>query len=95
MAEIKRVTKVLDKTLVDKEYLTGNTCTYADLAFVPWFQTLRFVDRAPFGKSELKLREDCPNYAAWMDKMMARPAVKKITDEWYSMREELWKPFVG
>ena len=35
--EIKRVTGVLERVLEGKEWLVGGKCTYADLAFIPWF----------------------------------------------------------
>ena len=34
--EIRRVNKVLDGILSDRDYLVGGKCSYCDLAFIPW-----------------------------------------------------------
>ena len=73
--EIKRVTMVLNNALKGKEYLVGDKCTYADLSFVTWAVI------APFAMGEdhkLDLKSEYPAYASWMDRLMARPAVKKV-----------------
>lgn len=71
--EIKRVTKVLDTVLSTREYLVGDKCTYADLAFVTWYAALPWA----FAGEAIDLEKDYPSYGAWMKKLLARPAVKK------------------
>lgn len=74
--EAKRVTKVLNDFLADKEYLVGNKCTYADLSFVTWASMFPLF----FG-GQLDIKGEFPHYNAWMERLMARPAVKKVMDE--------------
>ena len=74
--EIKRVTKVLDTALQGKEYLVGGKCTYADLAFVTWNAGL---ERVPDLYQQLK--EDNANWKAWVERIGARDAVKKVLGE--------------
>lgn len=74
--EIKRVTMVLDKVLADREYLVGGKCTYADLAFIPWFKSVPIA----FGDEEVDLAKEYPNFGAWMERLSARPAVQKAAE---------------
>ena len=74
--EVKRVTKVLDTVLSDKEYLVGGKCSYADLSFVPWFNMLPFL----FEDEKLDVASDYPNYNAWMERLLARPAVRTVLE---------------
>jgi len=75
--EIKRVTKVLDNSLEGKEYLVGNKATYADLSFITWYAA---VGRFP-GLSVEDLGVEFPNFAKWMESLLARPAVVKVLEE--------------
>lgn len=59
-------------------WLVGNKCTYADLSYVTW---------ASVGEGVLKqvgelegLAERHPLYTEWIDRLDARPEVKKIKD---------------
>ena len=74
LKEILRVTKVLDSALKDKDWLVGGKCSFADLAFVPWYGLVPFIDQ----ESTLHLDEECPHYAKWMKALLDRPAVKKV-----------------
>ncbi|MCJ1402418.1 hypothetical protein MMC11_005638 [Xylographa trunciseda] len=76
--EIKRVTKVLDACLQGKEYLVGGKCSYADLSFLTWYGMMGFLD--PSGALQKDLDSNA-NWKAWMDRLMARPAVKKTLEE--------------
>lgn len=67
--EINRVSGVLDKYLAGKEYLVGNKFSYVDLAFVPWFELLPFI--------EIDVSKDFPNLDAWLNRQKARPAIAK------------------
>lgn len=75
--ETRRVTQVLDNVLFKREYLVGDKCTYADLAFVPWYALLPFI----FKDEKYDFQKDYPHYDAWMKKLLARPAVKETFEE--------------
>lgn len=84
MAEIERVTTVLDGVLKDRKWLVGEKCTYADLSFLGWDTFLGFI-LGETGEAELKSRY--PSYGRWIELMMARPTVRKVlVDE----RKSLW-----
>ena len=74
--EVKRVSSVIDSYLAKQgtPYLTGDKCTYADLAFVPW---IKLMDPMVLGKEKNdQLNEELPTYKKWVDAMFARDAVK-------------------
>ncbi|TGO64877.1 hypothetical protein BCON_0005g00750 [Botryotinia convoluta] len=77
--QIKRVLYVLDKHLNGKEWLVGDKCTYADLAFIPSDMGIPWIfnDRA----GELETEKDFPHFWKWHMKMMERPSVKKIIQD--------------
>ena len=75
--EIKRVTMVLNNALSGKEYLVGNKCTYADLAFVSWYQALPYL----MGEDKFDFAGEYPNWHAWMERLVARPSVQKVTKD--------------
>ncbi|KAK1633628.1 putative glutathione S-transferase [Colletotrichum phormii] len=77
--EIRRVSWVLDRALEGREFLVGDKCSYADIAFIPWFNVAfypwydlkvsgAFADQIDFAK-------EFPNTAAWMDRLRARPII--------------------
>jgi glutathione S-transferase len=75
--EIKRVVGVIDRHLKKQgtEYLVGDKCTFADLAFVMWHQTMpRLVD-------DWDYQTEAPAFHAWNERLQSRPAVKKIFEE--------------
>jgi len=74
--QIKRVLYVLNKALEGKEYLVGNKCTYADLAFLTWDASIPwlFADKP----GQLDIEKEFPNYYAWNKRLSERPAVKKV-----------------
>lgn len=85
--EIQRVTKVLDNALKGKQWLLGDACTYADIAFLPWYGIPPRLDIEQTGWWERTLK-DCPDFKAWVDRLEARPAVKKVqTERWAKMDE--------
>ncbi|KAF7876346.1 hypothetical protein EAF04_001439 [Stromatinia cepivora] len=84
--EIKRVTKVLDTTLTGTEYLVGKL-TFADLAFVPWYWTVAALEGSTPGLLK-GLKEDSPNFAAWLARLEERESVKKELEK----RKELSAP---
>ncbi|KAL2832864.1 glutathione S-transferase [Aspergillus cavernicola] len=73
--EIRRVSGVLDGVLQGHEYLVDNRYSFADLAFVPWFGIIPWV-----AVDDVDMEKDFPNVHAWLERMKARPAVKKVLD---------------
>lgn len=75
--EAKRVTKVLDGVLKKNGtgYLVGGKCTYADLSFVTWSSML------PHLLQGVDIAKEYPDYSAWLQKLMERPAVKKVLED--------------
>ncbi|KAH0605981.1 uncharacterized protein H6S33_004438 [Morchella sextelata] len=68
-AEIDRVLGVLEGVLAGKEYLVGDKCSYADLAFVPWYWALDyFAELRGWG-------EGFPAVAAWLGRIAERVPV--------------------
>jgi glutathione S-transferase len=74
--EVVRVVGVIDRGLEGKEYLVGNKCTYADLSFLTWHSLIDLL-----GKDEPLDIASYKNYNAWIERLMARPAVKKVFEE--------------
>jgi glutathione S-transferase len=75
--EIQRVTSVLEGHLkkqekgVDGPWLVGGKYSFADMAFIPWQNYA----------STLTDVSEYTEVAAWMERMKARPALKKVLDE--------------
>ncbi|MCJ1309311.1 glutathione S- transferase, nitrogen catabolite repression regulator [Agyrium rufum] len=75
--EIKRVTGVIDKVVkANGGALVGGKISFADLAFVPWFNMVPFIDKS----QSLSLDTDFPDYAKWFKGLMERPAVAKAME---------------
>ncbi|KAF2837143.1 glutathione S-transferase [Patellaria atrata CBS 101060] len=76
--EIKRVIGVFERHFKRKgtEYLVGDKVTYVDLAFIPWNSGI-----SGFLVKDWDWRSEHPLTAAWHEKLMSRPAVKKILEE--------------
>jgi glutathione S-transferase len=72
--EIRRVSGVLDSVLEEREYLIGDKCTYADIAFITWQTSInKIIDYDP--------AKDFPNVQAWLNRMIERPAIKEAMVE--------------
>jgi glutathione S-transferase len=71
--EIERVTGVLNKALEGKEWIVGEKCTYADLAFVTWAGVGKGL-MLQLGKGDVL--EKYGNYGRWMKKMEEMQMVK-------------------
>jgi glutathione S-transferase len=70
--EIKRIFSVLNDVLSKKEWLVGNKCTIADLAFIKYNDyAIRHLLPTDFN-----VGREFPHFAAWHAKLMDRPAVK-------------------
>jgi len=74
--EAKRVMGVIDGVVKEQEYLVGDKCTYADLAFITWAGVAAAVANPP-----IDISSEFPHYAAWMERLTSRPAVKKVLEE--------------
>jgi glutathione S-transferase len=66
--ETKRLYKVLDTRLKDKEYLAGDFYSIADIATFPWISAHRWAGVGT---------EDLPNLMRWHKTVRQRPAVKR------------------
>ena len=69
--ESKRLLAVLDKELSGKDWIAGDY-SIADMAIAPWLNALEF-----YGAKDLVGFDDFTHVAAYLDRFMARPAVKK------------------
>jgi glutathione S-transferase len=49
--------------------------TYADAAFIPWENTIHKMLA-----DKLERYKEYPHYNAWLDRLMARPAVQKFLE---------------
>ncbi len=81
--QVARVFYVLNLALEGKEHLVGDKCTVADLMFVPWevSSPLFFGD----DWEGMEISKKYPAYWAWRQRLMERPAVKKILAEKQAM----------
>ncbi|KAF2103055.1 glutathione S-transferase [Rhizodiscina lignyota] len=72
--EVKRVTGVIDAHLKKQKtkYLIGDKLTYADLAFVPWFNALGFI------LPEFDWKKETPEFAAWFEGLLSRQSVQTV-----------------
>ncbi|EEY18290.1 glutathione S-transferase II [Verticillium alfalfae VaMs.102] len=71
-----RVLSVLDKLLEAKEYLVGDKCTYADIAFVNWNAAAENVILKP--DWDEKVEKKYPNFVAWHRRVTERPIIKDV-----------------
>jgi glutathione S-transferase len=75
--EIRRVLGVIDAHLKKHgtEYLVGDKCTFADLAFLSWNSLLGWL------VPDLDTAKEVPEFHAWNERLMARPAVRKVFED--------------
>lgn len=76
-SEVKRIAGVLNTVFSDKEWLVGDKCTYADLAFVMWNSQVPFFMQSRTGEYAWR-PEEFPHFSRWQNAMLARPAVAKV-----------------
>lgn len=80
-AEIKRVTSVLEEHLKKQEkgadgpWLVGNKYSFADMAFVPWQNTVKGYLNGVVDLSEFT------EVAAWIERLTSRAAIKKVVSD--------------
>ncbi|RJE22359.1 Glutathione S-transferase protein-domain protein [Aspergillus sclerotialis] len=77
--EVRRVTGVLDRALSGRQWLVGDKCTFADLAFVPWQDMLCLIMGGKH--DEEAFASEFPNVHGWMERMKQRPEVKRVLQE--------------
>lgn len=75
--EVLRVTMVLNNVLEGKQWLVGDKCTYADLSFIHWAKGAPLL----LGDKQVDFKKEYPNYDAWLQRMIERPAVKRMLEE--------------
>ena len=73
--EVKRQLDVLDRRLVESEYLAGKDYTIADMAVWPWYGAL--AKGLVYGAGEFLRVQDYANVQRWTDQIAKRPAVKR------------------
>ena len=74
LKEIRRVSGVLDGVLAGRNWLVGEKCTFADLAFLTWQTSILKI-------IEYDQAKEFPNVQAWIDRMSERPAIKPFLAE--------------
>lgn len=76
---VKRTLRTVDDELRGKEFLVGDKCTLADLAFIPWDLMLDVVLQGDAEAASANDRKQLfPNWYNWHVKMIQREAVQKM-----------------
>ena len=76
---VKRTIRTVDRELEEKQYLVGGKVTLADLAFIPWDNMLdTIMTNDPEAATSEQRKELFPNWSAWRDRLVERPAVQKM-----------------
>ncbi|KAL7917299.1 glutathione S-transferase [Trichoderma austrokoningii] len=75
--EIKRVAGVLDSVLAKSEWLVGDKCTYADLAFTMWNAQVPYVMSSRTGEHAWN-PDEFPHFTRWQNACLSRHSVKKV-----------------
>jgi GST-like protein len=73
--EVKRQLDVLDRRLVESEYVVGPAYTIADMAIWPWYGGL--AKGWLYGAAEFLQVQDYKNIQRWADLIYERPAVRR------------------
>jgi len=77
ITEVKRIYSLLDQQVGDKDYVSGNEYTIADMAIYPWAVNY-------FGTLGLS-PEPYPNLGKWFERIGRRPAVQRVAKVNYEM----------
>ncbi|KEF51620.1 glutathione S-transferase [Exophiala aquamarina CBS 119918] len=72
--EIFRVSNVLDKALEGRDWLIGSKYTYADAAFLMWYESVL----PKIFAGVLDLAKEYPNLDSWLNRIRRRRAVAKV-----------------
>ncbi|KAL4886827.1 glutathione S-transferase [Aspergillus karnatakaensis] len=67
--EVHRILGVLNKALEGRDWLVGDKCTFADLAFLPWNARVNMMLQTPEGVDPLV---PYPNVQAWQRRLESR-----------------------
>ena len=86
VADFRRILKLLDQELKQREWLVGDKCSAADLSFVPFHSRLGFI----MGQDCPNVEKEFPHVERWYQRMLEREAVKKVRRE----HDESLKRFV-
>jgi len=72
--EIKRVTGVVNAHLKKQgtQFLVGDKLTYADLAFIPWFNMMGWL------VPEWDYKSENAEFTAWLERLTSRDSVKNV-----------------
>ncbi|HEV2097535.1 MAG TPA: glutathione S-transferase C-terminal domain-containing protein, partial [Stellaceae bacterium] len=73
--ETKRLLDVLDRRLAESDYVAGPAYTIADMAIFPWYGGLARFNQ--YGGAEFLAVHEYKNVQRWVDKLLARPAVRR------------------
>lgn len=73
VAESRRLLKVLDQRLADREWIMGDDYTIADISMLGWVRNLVGF----YGAGELVDYAALKNVPAWLERGLARPAVQR------------------
>ncbi|GAD97287.1 hypothetical protein ATEG_06384 [Paecilomyces variotii No. 5] len=71
--EIRRVSGVMNKVLEKQDWLAGGKYSYADVAFVPWYEAVPWV-----AAGQIDLEKDFPKLYDWLNRIKSRPAVAEV-----------------
>ena len=74
--ETRRVLRVLDGVLAERQWLVGGRISAADIAFLQWNTS---ADRIILGAEFID--NEAPHVRRWMNAMLDRPGIKKVMDE--------------
>ena len=73
--ELNRVVGVLNTALAGRQWLVGDKCTYADLAFVMWNMNIPFLMKDRPGDWDV---EQYPNFKRWQEAMLGRESLGTV-----------------
>ncbi|KAF2635070.1 glutathione S-transferase [Massarina eburnea CBS 473.64] len=82
--EAKRILGVLETSLVGKQWLVGDKCTFADMAFVPYNDRVELILLC---EKEDRF-EGFPNVKAWHERMAGKPSWGKLMEKRAVLLEE-------
>ena len=75
--EIRRVSGVLNRALEGKQWLVGGKYSYADVAFVSWYEAV-IMKVIP---GLIDIPNEFTNLHAWLERIKARPAVARALED--------------
>lgn len=88
--EVKRQLDVLDRQLADKQFISGNEYTIADMAIWPWYGAL--VTNKVYEAAEFLEAHTYTNVLRWTEEIAARPAVvrgRMVNRAWGEPNEQV------